>query len=167
MSELWALAAVREGGRQPARLIKVSAGSASWNLLTAHPAAAQACARFCQPTPASLSIPSLPLPCTCKKSPRIPEQVNAAPCLRLEIPATDLFTFKLDLCTDFLSGRGKNDLDLSRGAKQEESVHSVGRADLSWQPAHPALIVGRWMDRAATQPAGKGRLCKPRGQHSG
>lgn len=34
----------------------------------------------------------------------------------------DLLSFELNLCTDFLSWMGRHDMELSRGAKLEESV---------------------------------------------
>lgn len=74
-----------------------------------------------QQTPVSLSGTSLPVSCTCtalRRSLLIPKQVNTALCLGLGFPQlTDLFTFTVNLRTDFLSWRGRHDLELSGGAK--------------------------------------------------
>ena len=78
---------------------------------------------------------------------------------------TDLFTFKLDLCTDFLSGRGRNDLELSRGAKLEESVHTVGRGDISWQPAHHSSGCGELDGQSHNPDWREGEGLEPQGQH--
>ena len=42
-----------------------------------------------------------------------PFNSQTASCPAGKSQTTDLFTFKLDLCTDFLSQRGRNDLELT------------------------------------------------------
>ena len=74
-----------------------------------------------QQTLVSLSGTSLPLSRTCtalRRSLLIPKQVNTALGLGLGFPQlTDLFTFTVNLRTDFLSWRGRHDLELSGRAK--------------------------------------------------
>lgn len=66
-----------------------------------------------------------------EKKPLIPKWGNAAPSGSGISQLADLLRLKLDLCTDFLSLRGRHDPELSRGAKQKESVHCVPRVDIS------------------------------------
>ena len=65
-----------------------------------------------------------------------PFNSQTASCPAGKSQTTDLFTFKLDLCTDFLSQRGRNDLELTEElSPPPQSECSVGRANPSWQPA--------------------------------
>lgn len=84
-----------------------------------------------------------------------PFNSQTASCPAGKSQTTDLFTFKLDLCTDFLSQRGRNDLELTEELSPPPPKVSAlwgGPTPAGSQPACPAAQRG--VDGALTQPGG-------------